>query len=116
MIKINFNTIDKLEDLLINIEKTDFMLQEFKDDYASPYEPDAKKALEWLNEISFDERSEDTQAAFSAKWFMEYLRIQQLIEIANDYNVEALQLIREIREEMQAAKEPSCIRSLANNI
>ena len=93
---IEYNEImDTVEALKIKVERTGFILDEFMHDYGLNIKPDPEKALRWSNspkEIS------DKEEMYSAKWYMEYGRIQELLRIALDFNFEAEELVNELNE------------------
>ena len=87
--------MDTVEALKIKVERTSFILSEFMQDYGLDIKPDPEKALNWFNnpkEVS------DKEEIYSAKWFTEYWRIQQLLRMALDFNFEAEDLILELEE------------------
>lgn len=86
------NKNDLIEDLERNINKISFILSEWIEDYSFYEKPDPRKALQWTLE-----NIEDRHCQQSAKWFWEYNRIHELIEIGIDYTRISKGLITDIK-------------------
>lgn len=86
------NKKDLIENLERNINKINFILDEWIEDYSFCEKPDPRKALEWtLGNI------DNRHCQQSAKWFWEYDRIHELIEIGIDYTRISRNLITDIK-------------------
>jgi hypothetical protein len=83
-------TKNLIEDLKSNLEKADFMLSNWMEEYSFSEKPDPYKAIAWGTN-----QDKDMHAKQSAKWFWEYNRIHSIIEIAMDYITRSLKLINE---------------------
>lgn len=79
---------DLIENLGIGLQKVSFVLHEWINDYSFSEKPDPRKALQWTLE-----NINDRHAQQSAKWFWEYDRINELIEIGIDYTIFSRDLI-----------------------
>lgn len=63
-------------------EKVSFLITEWINDYSFYEKPDPYKAIAWGTN-----QDKDMHATQSAKWFWEYNRIHDLIEMISDYNM-----------------------------
>ena len=72
---------ETLERLDYYNEKISFLISELINDYSFNEKPDPYKAIAWGKN-----QDEGIHAAQSAKWFWEYNRIYDLIEMIYDYN------------------------------
>lgn len=63
-------------------EKISFLVSEWIVDYGFSNKPDPYKAIAWGTR-----QDEGIHATQSAKWFWEYDRIYELIEMIHDYNL-----------------------------
>ena len=63
-------------------EKVSFLISEWINDYSFNEKPDPYKAIAWGTN-----QDKDIHATQSAKWFWEYNRIHDLIEMIHDYNM-----------------------------
>lgn len=71
-----------LEQLDYYNEKVSFLISEWINDYSFNEKPDPYRAIAWGTN-----QDEDIHATQSAKWFWEYNRIHDLIEMIHDYNL-----------------------------
>jgi hypothetical protein len=83
-----------IEDLKNNLEKADFLLSIWMDEYSFNEKPDPRSAIEYLYQ-----RANDMHSKQSCKWFWEYNRIHNFIEIIMDYITNSLNLIEEAKEQ-----------------
>ena len=72
-------TLDRLD---YYNEKVGFLISEWINDYSFNERPDPYKAIAWGTN-----QDEGMHATQSAKWFWEYDRIHDLIEMIHDYNM-----------------------------
>lgn len=79
---------DLIEDLGRNFDRINFILCEWIQDYSFRDTPDPRKALQWGQTDN-----DDIHCTQSAKWFLEYGRIHDLIEVGVDYTRYSRQLI-----------------------
>ncbi len=84
---------DLLLDLEYNIEKISFLLGEWIDDYSFCEKPDPIAAIDYAQLSRKDRHGEQ-----SMKWFWEYDRVHELVEIAMDYVRDTRELIEEAQE------------------
>lgn len=63
-------------------EKVSFLISEWINDYSFNEKPDPYKAIAWGHN-----EDKSPHATQSAKWFWEYDRIHDLIEMISDYNM-----------------------------
>ena len=73
---------ETLERLDYYNEKVSFLISEWISDYSFNEKPDPYKAIAWRTN-----QDKDIHATQSAKWFWEYNRIHDLIEMIHDYNL-----------------------------
>ena len=73
--------MEALEKLDYYNDKVSFLVSEWIVDYGFSENPDPYKAIAWGKN-----QDEDIHATQSAKWFWEYNRIYELIEMIHDYN------------------------------
>lgn len=76
-----------------NLEKADFILSIWVEEYNFDEKPDPRAAIEYMTR-----RNQDPHGKQSAKWFWEYNRIQNFIEIAMDYITNSQKLIKQSRQ------------------
>jgi len=81
-----------IDNLKHNINKVDFILDDLTQDYSFPEKPDPRAAIEYMRKRSLD--STNKHGEQSAKWYHEYNRIFNLLNISQDY-------ITTIREEIK---------------
>ena len=74
-----------IENLTYNVERIDFLLYELIEDYSFYERPTPWAAVEWAKTMDNDD--ENGQQSF--KWFCEYSRIHELIQIAKDYAIDS---------------------------
>ncbi len=73
---------EALEELDYYNDKVSFLISEWISDYSFNEKPDPYKAIAWGTN-----QDKDMHATQSAKWFWEYNRIHDLIEMIHDYNM-----------------------------
>lgn len=89
-----------IEVLRRNIKKIDFVIAEWFSDYSFNAKPDPKAAIEYARNL-LEQNGKDMHGEQSFKWFWEYNRIHQLMEIANDYIFKSMEEIIEKQEARQ---------------
>ena len=89
-------TREALEELDYYNDKVSFLISEWISDYSFNEKPDPQAALQWARE-NIDNR----HCQQSAKWFWEYNRIHELIEIGLDYS----RISRDMINDLRGAKE-----------
>lgn len=77
-----FKAKQALEKLDYYNDKVSFLVSEWIVDYGFSEKPDPYKAIAWGKN-----QDKDIHATQSAKWFWEYNRIYELIEMIHDYNL-----------------------------
>lgn len=87
------NNKDLMLDVRYNVEKIGFLLNEWINDYGFSEKPNPMAAMEWTQNVNQGRHQEQ-----SAKWFWEYDRIYELIEIAMDYVGYTRELLEEAQE------------------
>lgn len=80
---------EALEELDYYNDKVTFLISEWINDYSFNEKPDPYKAIAWRTD-----QDKDRHATQSAKWYWEYNRINDLIEMIQDYNMTMRDLLK----------------------
>lgn len=91
--ELNINQDTDLKDMINNLnyynEKIGFLLGEWIVDYGFNNKPDPYKAIAWATN-----QDKGMHATQSAKWFWEYNRIFELVEMIHDYNISMREVLK----------------------
>lgn len=87
-----------IEELRYKIKKASFLLSDWKEDYSWNEKPCPYLAIEYSEGVIGEGDPGSRKAKNSLKWFWEYNRIFELIDIADNYVLDCVMLMREKRQ------------------